>query len=84
MKIDRIEIRYVEAKLDKPFGWSQRWTDSRSVIVLKVLTDDGVVGWGETYGSPETIMGIASVAKLAIGENPSNISKVWHKIQRAT
>ncbi|HCI86332.1 MAG TPA: mandelate racemase, partial [Dehalococcoidia bacterium] len=39
MKIDRIEVRYVEGKLDEPFGWSQRWTDTRSVVVIKVLTD---------------------------------------------
>ena len=84
MKIDRIEVRYVEGKLDKPFGWSQRWTDSRSVVVLKVTTDDGVVGWGETYGSADTISGIASTARLAIGEDPSNISQIWHKIHRAT
>jgi len=84
MKIDRIEVRFVEAKLDEPFGWSQRWTDTRSVVVLKVFTDDGVVGWGETYGSQDTVAGIASIARTVIGEDPANISQIWHKIHRAT
>ncbi|HIF71170.1 MAG TPA: mandelate racemase/muconate lactonizing enzyme family protein [Dehalococcoidia bacterium] len=84
MKIDRIEVRFVEAKLDEPFGWSQRWTNTRSVVVLKVFTDDGVVGWGETYGSQDTVAGIASVARTVIGEDPANISQIWHKIHRAT
>ena len=84
MKIDRIEVRFVEATLDKPFGWSQRWTNTRSVVVLKVCTDDGVIGWGETYGSQDTVAGIASVARSAIGEDPANISQIWHKIHRAT
>ena len=84
MKIDRIEVRYVEGKLDEPFGWSQRWTDTRSVVIVKVTTDDGVTGWGETYGSADTIAGIASAARLAIGEDASNISQIWHKIHRAT
>lgn len=84
MKIDRIEVRFVEAKLDQPFGWSQRWTDARSVVVLKVFTDDGVIGWGETYGSRDTVAGIASAARTAIGEDPANISQIWHKIHRAT
>jgi D-galactarolactone cycloisomerase len=84
MKIDRIEVRFVEAKLDEPFGWSQRWTDTRSVVVLKVFTDDGVVGWGETYGSYDTVPGIASVARTVIGEDPANITQIWHKIHRAT
>ena len=84
MKIDRIEVRFVEAELDQPFGWSQRWTNTRSVVVLKIFTDDGVIGWGETYGSSETVAAIASIARLAIGENPENISQIWHKIHRAT
>lgn len=84
MKIARIEVGFVEAELDKPFGWSQRWTNTRSVVVMKVITDDGVVGWGETYGSADTISGIASIAQMAIGEDPANISQLWHKIHRAT
>ncbi|MBT7833395.1 MAG: mandelate racemase/muconate lactonizing enzyme family protein, partial [Chloroflexi bacterium] len=84
MKIDRIEVRFVEAELDQPFGWSQRWTNTRSLVVLKVFTDHGIVGWGETYGSLESVAAIASVARLAIGENPENISQIWHKIHRAT
>ena len=73
MRIERIEVRFVEAKLDEPFGWSQRWTDVRSVIVLKVTTDDGIVGWGETYGSQDSVSSIATVAQIAIGEDPSHI-----------
>lgn len=84
MKIDRIEVRFVEAELDQPFGWSQRWTNTRSVVVLKVITDDGIIGWGETYGSIESVAAIASVARSAIGEDPANISQIWHKIHRAT
>ena len=84
MKIAQIEVRFLEAQLDKPFGWSQRWTDVRSVIVLKVTTDEGVVGWGETYGSGDSVSGIATIAKMAIGEDPANISQIWHKLHRAT
>jgi len=84
MKIDRIEVRFVEAELDQPFGWSQRWINTRSVVVLKVITDDGIIGWGETYGSIESVAAIASVARSAIGEDPANISQIWHKIHRAT
>jgi D-galactarolactone cycloisomerase len=84
MKIDRIEVRFVEAELEQPFGWSQRWTNTRSVVVLKVFTDDGVIGWGETYGSQDTVAGIASIARMTIGEDPANISQIWHKIHAAS
>ena len=84
MKIEKIEIRYLEGKLNQPFAWSQRWTDIRTVINLKVFTDDGIVGWGETFGSLETIDSIASVLKIAIGEDPRFIQKIWNKLYRAT
>ena len=84
MKIEKIEIRYLEGQLDEPFAWSQRWTDIRSVINIKVITDDGIVGWGETFGSLETMDSIASVLKIAIGENPKSIQKIWNKLYGAT
>lgn len=84
MKIEKIELRYLEGKLDQPFAWSQRWTNVRSVINIKVFTDDGVVGWGETFGSLETMDSIASVLKLSIGEDPRHIQKIWNKLYRAT
>jgi D-galactarolactone cycloisomerase len=84
MKIARIEVGFVEAELDKPFGWSQRWTNTRAVVVLKMITDDGIVGWGETYGSADSVSGVASIAQMAIGEDPSNITQIWNKLARAT
>ncbi|MBK90691.1 MAG: hypothetical protein CL772_05885 [Chloroflexi bacterium] len=84
MKIEKIELRYLEGKLDQPFAWSQRWTDVRSVINIKVFTDDGIVGWGETFGSLETMDSIASVLKISIGEDPRYIQKIWNKLYRAT
>ena len=83
MKIERIEVRFVEAELEQPFGWSQRWTGVRSVIVMKVITDDGIVGWGETYGSGDSVPGIATLARVAIGEDPGHLGKIWHKLHRA-
>ena len=61
MKIQKIEIRYLEAKLSAPFAWSQRWTDIRSVINIKVETDNGIIGWGETFGSEDSVNSIASI-----------------------
>ena len=83
MKIERIEVRFVEAELKKPFGWSQRWTNVRSVVVMKVTTDDGIVGWGETYGSGDSVPGFATIARMAIGEDPNHLGKIWHRLHRA-
>ena len=84
MKIEKIEIRYLEGKLKYPFAWSQRWTDTRSVINIKVFTDNDIIGWGETFGSLENLDSISSVLKFSIGEDPRNIQKIWNKLYRST
>lgn len=80
MKIDRIEISFLEGSLEKPFGWSQRWTTTRSVIVLKVVTNNGIIGWRETYGSSASIPVMTPIAKMVIGENPNHLGKIWNKL----
>ena len=84
MKIEKIEIRYLESKLDKSFAWSQRWTDIRNLIVIKVFTDDGIIGWGETFGSQENVKAISTILKLSIGEDPRKFGMIWNKLYRAT
>ena len=83
MKIDHVEIRYLESKLNKPFGWSQRWTDIRNVILLKIVTDEGISGWGETYGSYDSLNEISSISSMIIDQNPNNYEMIWNKLHRS-
>jgi L-alanine-DL-glutamate epimerase-like enolase superfamily enzyme len=75
--IECIEILTVEAKLTEPFGWSQRWTDVRGNTVVKLVTSDGVAGWGE--GAPGAAgRAIAeALAPLVLGQNPLDHGAVW-------
>jgi len=79
-KIQTIEIRFLESELENPFGWSQRWTSSRSIIIMRLKTTENYVGWGETYGSYNTCLEMASLAKLIIGEESGNINKINNMI----
>ncbi len=42
MKINSIETFQLECSLDRPFGWSQGWTDRRATGLLKITTDAGL------------------------------------------
>ena len=77
MKIERIEIHPLVGVLDEPFGWSQRWTSERRTTVVKIVSDDGAYGWGETGTSADVLAGAA--ARL-IGENPERIGAIWQSI----
>ena len=47
MKIKNIETFQLKSPLDIPFGWSQDTITSRSIGLVKITTDDGIIGWGE-------------------------------------
>ena len=47
MRISSIETFLLEAPIQPGFGWSQGWTDKRQVGLVKLVTADGIVGWGE-------------------------------------
>lgn len=77
MKIERIEIHPLVGHLDEPFGWSQRWTAERRTTIIKIVSDDGAYGWGET-GTPPNVL--ASAGAKLIGENPERIGAIWQSI----
>jgi D-galactarolactone cycloisomerase len=80
MKIQRVEIYPLVAKLEAPFGWSQRWTDERAMTAVKILTDDGTYGWGESWGGAT----MGHLAALLIGEDPERHEALWQKLHRAS
>ena len=77
MKIERIEIHPLVAKLDEPFGWSQRWTQERTTQAIRVVADNGAYGWGETGVEPDTL---SEIGETLIGENPERIGAIWQSI----
>jgi len=78
LKIERIEIYPLEATLDEPFGWSQRWTSTRQTTAVKIVADDGTYGWGES-GSP---MAMETLSSQLIGEDPTRTEYLWQKLFR--
>ena len=80
MKIKNLETFQLSAPLEIPFGWSQDTISSRSVGLVKITTDDGLVGWGEGCGGPSAAVVEDILAPLIVGENPTNRLKLWQKM----
>lgn len=80
MKIKNLETFQLSAPLEIPFGWSQNTISSRSVGLVKITTDDGLVGWGEGCGGPSAAVVEDILAPLVVGENPTNRLKLWQKM----
>ena len=50
MKITSVRTHVLEAKLSQPFAYSRAWYATRTAMVVEIETDDGLIGWGESYG----------------------------------
>ena len=73
MRITAVEGFDLSCPLDRSFGWSQGWIDTRDVGVVKITTDDGLVGWGEGSGAVEHL------APHLLGENPMDRAGLWER-----
>jgi D-galactarolactone cycloisomerase len=47
MKIAAIKTYVLSADLKTPFAYSQGWYDKRMALVVEVVTDEGLSGFGE-------------------------------------
>jgi len=80
MRITEIDTFQLSSPLERPFGWSQNWIDRRSVNLVKVSTDEGVIGWGEGVGG-EIVEKL--LAPLLIGQDPTNRIGLWQRMFHA-
>jgi L-rhamnonate dehydratase len=65
---------------------------SQDDLVIKVSTDEGIVGIGEVDSAPEAVQALisrrsshsnaASFHELLVGEDPSDIERLWKKMYR--
>lgn len=57
---------------------------TRNIVVVKLTTEDGVVGWGESItqwpeASRATVEIIRGLADLVIGEDVRHVERIWEK-----
>jgi D-galactarolactone cycloisomerase len=81
MRVREIVTHLLEAPLVKPFGWSFSQTDKRTALVVEIVTDEGLVGWGECYGPHRANAAVVqALAPLVIGADPMAGDAVWERL----
>ncbi len=70
MKITKVE----------PIAVEPRW------LFVKITTDEGIVGWGESLGDKaQTIsMAITELSRFLVGQNPAQIEHLWQGMYRGS
>src|SRR5210317_2047557 len=90
MKISSIDTFILKSSLDKPFAYSQGWVTGRSTTVVRIRTDDGYEGWGETFSvglqPPEIAANVVefSLKPLLMGRDPFETEVLWNTMYTRT
>ena len=83
MKISKIIPYVLNEDLEKEFFFSQWEYSNRKICIVKIICDDGMVGWGEAYG-PATVVkeSINYIKQNIIGMNPLESDVIWSTLFR--
>lgn len=78
-KVEGIPVAYPEPN---------DFTATRYLCLVKITTDDGIVGWGESITQgPEANRAVAAIlegtAEVIIGRDPMHIEAIWHSMKDA-
>jgi D-galactarolactone cycloisomerase len=78
MKIAEVRMYLLESPLQRPFAYSRGWVDRRSAVLVEILTDGGLIGWGEAFGPGRMAIGALNLLRPhLIGTDPLETEKIW-------
>jgi len=85
MKIRQVTTILARYPLTQPTGPSIWLYTHREVLLVRLETDDGLVGWGETCVMPGVRAVIDEVcAPLVLGQDPRQHRRLWQAMWQAT
>ena len=86
MKIVCIKTHHVRCELQAPFGFSQWFYNQRNVLIVEVIADSGLSGWGECYGPADVIQSAVEkfYAPRILGMDAVGTDAIWHHMWRAS
>jgi L-rhamnonate dehydratase len=96
MKITDVEAFILESPYDiKPPEGSDEARGVKHCLLLKVSTDEGIIGWSDVETSPHVGEAVVNapvsgsgvfegLRSLVIGEDPFDVERLWDKIYRGT
>ncbi len=80
MKIIDIEITPVTIPMEAPLRWSMGIETGTTRGIIKVTTDEGIVGIGETYGGNAVEHAIAVAKPFVLGLDPLETGVLQHRL----
>lgn len=82
MKITEVRSYPMFCKIDPPSWTAHEISDSASLILVEVRTDEGISGYGEVQGGPQKLICdlIATFGEVIAGMDPHGHIDIWEKL----
>lgn len=92
MRITDVRVDILGYRYSQPIVFAHLKMDVRKIVLVRIYTDEGVIGIGDTDAEPTGDSVVKNIIlrrfrPLLIGEDPLNIGYLWDKlsgVQRAT
>ena len=90
MKIADVRTHVLSTPLDQPFAFSMGWVRERNTMLVELVTDEGIHGWGEAlcHGlqPPEIAETVVQVAlkPILLGQDPFDVDVLWERMYNLT
>ncbi len=81
MKIVDLKTTAVTVPMEAPLRWSLGVEVGTTRTILEVVTDEGIVGLGETYGGEVTRNALEFLRPIITGADPFEIEKLLRRLQ---
>jgi glucarate dehydratase len=81
MKITNIVGTPVTIPMEAPLRWSMGVETGTTRTIIRISTDVGLVGIGETYGGDGTVRALEFAKPFILGMNPLEVSSIVRKLQ---
>ena len=76
MKIVDVRATPVTVPLRRPLRWSFGVETATTRTIVELITDEGIVGIGETRGGDEVVNAIALHRDLFVGTDPFEVNRI--------
>jgi len=80
MKIVEVKTYTLKSELLHPLIWSNGHITHRETVLVRICTNTGIVGWGETGNSLASSVIQQGLTPLLIGQDPMNRMYLWQKM----
>lgn len=90
MKIVDVKTHVLVVPLEVPFSFSQGWVHQRTAMITEIITDEGIIGWGESINHglqpPQVTASIVEHAlkPIIIGKSPFDVEVLWETMYNVT